>query len=1072
MKRLSLILGCLMLAVPAFCGTHVQQGDFITISSLTLTNSNGIKFADGTSQTTAGGGGGGGSSSLAVGKGSSVDFTSISSPTSQINFSSGPFRVTLISPTTAFIDIDYSSMTVGVVISSKGFIAPSSTFTVFDLSGGSMAIKDGAFNLVFDTAPTVGQKLSILSVSGANIHIGGGGDAVGTGGGGGGGGSPLAVGTGTLSGVTTISSPTMYISLDPLKFTAELRGGGTAFISLNGVSYSTQASGPIHSWRMDEGNGRRFIDSVSRNDISTFTATPTWIKNPLSTTTIPAFDGTVSAQAENFTSFAPSCSQPFSFSIWASFDAAGTQDFLISQYDGAKGWYFTKNATSGLRDEEMTFTLADSNGNNAQTTFAFAPKATVAGRYPMYHFVGTMDGSHTGAGISLYVNGARKAIDTITIDNVTGGFSCQPSTPIHIASYNFNAGGLQHNGQLAGARVWNRVLSQTEITALYNSGPTAVDPIQQPVLPEQTVYASKIPGVTLDCNLVSGKTASGGTCTDNTVAINRILNTATSTSPVKLVIDGATATSGIIIPREGHVTIEGLGWDTGFFVKSGANSACISNGFVSYPLPTADTKTGGNITLSNFKCHGNRGTFPNGNSNNGDARGSALNYYSGISIFGVSNVTMDHIWMYDAPTYGVNVGNIGIVNLTNSRVDSPQSAGVSNTDGIHVNGPADNVFISDTYFHTADDAIAFNAPESYGGTINNVTINNIVADQCASIIRSYQYLIAPLTGNYGVNSMVVNNLVGSVTGLFFPFQLYSPDQPPGTPADLSNSLKMSNVTVTGSQSGAAFIDMNGEWGEVSFDHVSWLAPQGADQFLKLRPTSTFASVSLSDCKIYRNTGGNAAAYALQVQNGVTVKRLMMDNFAIEDMVGQTYGPIGSLIDINAGGSVGNFFLKSQNMANITSMFSAGSQAGVTTIAPQIWISSSMFNANVDISSGLKINKSAGTVGQVLISNGAGTIPAWKSIITSTVNAAVTATDCTSIYYSTMTMAANVTQTFLATTIGASAICGAAVGPLEITNTTTAGPRLKSLGSLPTSFTFDNPDAINAQGAWLIIYYKP
>lgn len=52
----------------AFGGVHVQQNDpTITIGSMTLTTaggSAGIKFADGTTQTTAGGGGGGGGASL------------------------------------------------------------------------------------------------------------------------------------------------------------------------------------------------------------------------------------------------------------------------------------------------------------------------------------------------------------------------------------------------------------------------------------------------------------------------------------------------------------------------------------------------------------------------------------------------------------------------------------------------------------------------------------------------------------------------------------------------------------------------------------------------------------------------------------------------------------------------------------------------------------------------------------------------------------------------------------------------------------------------------------------------
>ena len=63
------------------------------------------------STATVGATGGGGAGSLAVGKGSLVDFTQVSSPTSHVSFATGPFIVTLISPTSAFITLDFSSIT-------------------------------------------------------------------------------------------------------------------------------------------------------------------------------------------------------------------------------------------------------------------------------------------------------------------------------------------------------------------------------------------------------------------------------------------------------------------------------------------------------------------------------------------------------------------------------------------------------------------------------------------------------------------------------------------------------------------------------------------------------------------------------------------------------------------------------------------------------------------------------------------------------------------------------------------------------------------------------------------------
>lgn len=66
------------------------------------------------------GAGGSGGSSLAIATGSVQAANVISSPTAIINFSSGPFRVTFVSPATAYIDVDYSSITAQGKVTASG----------------------------------------------------------------------------------------------------------------------------------------------------------------------------------------------------------------------------------------------------------------------------------------------------------------------------------------------------------------------------------------------------------------------------------------------------------------------------------------------------------------------------------------------------------------------------------------------------------------------------------------------------------------------------------------------------------------------------------------------------------------------------------------------------------------------------------------------------------------------------------------------------------------------------------------------------------------------------------------
>jgi hypothetical protein len=99
----------------ALGGGHIQSINF-TGTAITASQSGSTLTVD----VTASGGGGGGASSLALGQGSLQAFVQKSSPTSHISFATGPFIVTLISPTTAFIGIDYSSFTMQGQISASG----------------------------------------------------------------------------------------------------------------------------------------------------------------------------------------------------------------------------------------------------------------------------------------------------------------------------------------------------------------------------------------------------------------------------------------------------------------------------------------------------------------------------------------------------------------------------------------------------------------------------------------------------------------------------------------------------------------------------------------------------------------------------------------------------------------------------------------------------------------------------------------------------------------------------------------------------------------------------------------
>ncbi len=81
------------------------------------------------------------------------------------------------------------------------------------------------------------------------------------------------------------------------------------------------------------------------------------------------------------------------------------------------------------------------------------------------HVVATYDGSLVNAGAQLYINGVLQTKTVVSSSAFTT--SIKTTTPVLIGDDNTND---WMNGSVDDERIYNRVLSQTEITALYNAG--------------------------------------------------------------------------------------------------------------------------------------------------------------------------------------------------------------------------------------------------------------------------------------------------------------------------------------------------------------------------------------------------------------------------------------------------------------------------------------------------------------------------------------------------------------------------------------------------------------------------
>ena len=281
-------------------------------------------------------------------------------------------------------------------------------------------------------------------------------------------------GTGVLNKIDFGSSNTSIsgnvdftgITVTPGTSTINLTGTGTTGTiktAGNALNNLTLNNGLVGYWKMDEGTGTTIIDSSTNSNTGTLTNGPNWssdTKNPSYYGSDPrslSFDGIDDLVGLPSIS---NISYP-TIGTWIKTTQAPTDNTQIIQRDDPYGrvWQFRMNSSGFL--ETIFFNTSQIPG--------FATSTTTRINDGNWHYIAaTWDGTT----IKNYIDGV--------VDG-TGSFSGSLSTAsaiIQIGSPNTAfplwTGGPYFSGLLNDVRFYNRALSTTEITALYNgTNPTA-----------------------------------------------------------------------------------------------------------------------------------------------------------------------------------------------------------------------------------------------------------------------------------------------------------------------------------------------------------------------------------------------------------------------------------------------------------------------------------------------------------------------------------------------------------------------------------------------------------------------
>jgi len=482
--------------------------------------------------------------------------------------------------------------------------------------------------------------------------------------------------------------------------------------------------------------------------------------------------------------------------------------------------------------------------------------------------------------------------------------------------------GLVAAGSALGSPLLGCAESQTQIPCL---GPAAA-PVPIPGM--TYIRASEI-GCALDCDLVTGRNKyHDGPPTDDGPRINAAMAGASASNPITLIIDGSALISGLFLPAGGYWGIAGLGCGTGFLTKAGINNDAIHNGppdaaSITDPGPPAPPR-GRNVFLSNFTLNGNRGNGHTGVSTTGEPQGNDKVWYFGINLMSLDDITIENLVIVNTPAYNIRLSNVGNVSVSGCVI---QGQG-ANTDGLHFDGPSNDITIANCSFATGDDSIALNCPEGYTGNISRVTVTGCTFNSL-SLMRLYT--AGPL-GHFEIDNVTVSDCSGTMAEAAFPIGFIANGNP-----NAVTSLSVSDCTLTAPvvfgvaenfgilrARNITFFPMSLDWKKQSDQSAGFLRPSPWPNGLN---SWTGSNVILENCKVIRRDSTGFAAIVMEKQS--TIASVEFDGFTVQQAGFTDLAP--ALLHLGPG-SVQQLILNSVDSSHIRAPVDASGFTGIGTVS--------------------------------------------------------------------------------------------------------------------------------------------
>lgn len=226
----------------------------------------------------------------------------------------------------------------------------------------------------------------------------------------------------------------------------------------NGLAYLNGTDNPVYSlWHLNEGNGTIVNDSSGNNRDGIIIANATWVAGKLNNAL--QFNG--ATQYVNFTNTSLASferTEAHSYEFWIkTATIPSTYGNILGRYDATNVRGFTIYIDNLPK---VVFLEANAVSNYLQVRTS----ATNVVNGSWHHIIVTYDGSSSSAGVKIYIDGVSQTVD-VPKDNLGG-------TSITAESFKIGKDSANNyfTGNLDEVTIYNKVLSQSDVSYRYNSG--------------------------------------------------------------------------------------------------------------------------------------------------------------------------------------------------------------------------------------------------------------------------------------------------------------------------------------------------------------------------------------------------------------------------------------------------------------------------------------------------------------------------------------------------------------------------------------------------------------------------